>query len=124
VTAEAAAPGTFGRVTRVARTLVSVHVEAATREAVRDRDRLLAGAVLAALGAFFVALLLVMLHIAALFALHRYGQPWLVSALAVAGGDLLAGLVCLMLARGRFRAPVLQETRALVRRTVESFTGE
>ncbi len=116
---------TFDRLFRVGRTLLSVHIEAATAEAARDRDRLISGAALAITGTCFFAILLMMLHVVAIAALHELGGlRWLLSSLAVTGGDLLLMMICLLAARSRLKKPLLAKTRVLLQRTVDSFVGE
>ena len=115
--------GLLARLVRVFLGLFSVHAEIAKREAERDRDRLLGGAMLVAIGALMLAVVLVLGHAAGLVALHDRGWRWLHAIFAVGGVDLFFGLVFVWAGLSRMRAPVMTETRTLLKRTVDAMTA-
>lgn len=108
------------RVARVLRTLFTVHLEFAQREASRDRNRLAGGIAYLVVGALMLTMLVATLHVAGAVLAHERGLPWGMSVLSVAGFDLLVGLMFLSAGSRRVRGPVMPETRSLVRRTVEA----
>jgi hypothetical protein len=98
--------------------LLSAHVESARNEASRDARRFL-GAVLL-LGASMLLLIPASLlaHAAAAMLVHdTWPIGWTESLLAVAAADVAVGVPVYLWARRRLGAPLLTETRALVRRT-------
>lgn len=109
------------RVARVVRTLFTVHLEFAQREAARDRDRLAGGIAYLVLGGLLLSMLFVMLHVGAACLVHEQAElPWGSSVLSVAGVDLIVGAMFVFAGRRRVRGPVMPETRSLVRRTYEA----
>ena len=125
MTAEEQGTGALRRAAKVGKSIVSMHVEVAAREAARDRKRVVGGAVLVLVGAILFGLLLVMLHVAGAFYLReRFGRPWTECALAVAGADLVLGLVFLLAGRGRMRGPIMPETRSMIARTMDALTED
>jgi hypothetical protein len=102
----------------VASSLLRVHFEIAEREVQADQKRLTHG--VAFLGVAFFLLLLTLLVAQALLVIGlREAGIELLWALAItAGADALLGLVCLLVGRRLLRAPVLPQTRALLRRTL------
>jgi len=120
-TEAAEAPSALRRVARVGKAIVAIHVEVASREVARDRKRLGSGVVLMVGGVILLTLLLAMLDVAAACALHeQLGRGWAVSTLSVAGADLLMGLLLFAVGRRRLRGPLLPETRATLRRTLDA----
>jgi hypothetical protein len=94
--------------------LFSVHAKLARREAGDDLRRIVSGLVLAVLALGLVSFALVLGHAAAVFAVERrfqWGYPTTIGA--VAGAD----------ARARLSAPVLPETRAMVKKAAAVLKG-
>jgi hypothetical protein len=117
-------PGVVGRAVRVASSLVSVHLELAKQEVAADRARLVSGLVFVAVGATLLVLVLLLLHAAAVaWCGARFALPLHLAILAVAGVDLALGLVCLLIARSRMRAPLLPKTRGQVQKTLAALTS-
>lgn len=118
---EGAASATFKSVLRTVGTLLGLHVQHAQREAKGDLGRVLKGVVLVLVGALLAAFALAMGHVAAMLALTELTvlTPWQAAA-AVAGGDLLAGVILASAGRAALKRPILKETRLLVRKTVTS----
>lgn len=104
--------------------LFSVHAKLAKREAEDDLRRIATGVLFGALAIALVAFALVLGHAAAVLAVERrfqWGYP--ASIGAVAGTDAALALFLLLLARARFRAPVLPETRAMVKKATAVLRG-
>jgi hypothetical protein len=101
-------------------TMLGLHIQFAQREVANDLGRLLTGVVLLAIGGVLAVFGLLWAELALVDYLTTH-LGHLRAVLAVAGGDLLIGLMLLMRGRARLRKPILKETRALVRRTVASF---
>lgn len=115
---------TSSRFMRVASSLLQVHVQIAQREAAQDQARVVRGIVLLAVGGICLVTVLLLAQVVTLIALHELaGLRWLMAALAVAGGDLVVGLLLLLLGSRQLRTPVMPQTRALVRRTLTALTG-
>lgn len=104
--------------------LFSVHAKLARREAEGDLRRILSGVVLAALALALVGFALILGHAAAVVAVERRFQwGYAASIGAVAGADAFLALVLLLLARARLTAPVLPETRAMVKKAAAVLRG-
>jgi hypothetical protein len=104
--------------------LFSVHAKLARREAGDDLRRIVSGLVLAVLALGLVSFALVLGHAAAVFAVERrfqWGYPTSIGA--VAGADALLALVLFLVARARLSAPVLPETRAMVKKAAAVLKG-
>ena len=106
------------RIARVAGGLLDVHVEIAKREALRDRKRLASAAGAMVFGALLVFLGAMLLDAAAVVAVHdRARLDWPLALLAVAGANALIGAALFFAASRGFKAPVMPETRSLVKKT-------
>jgi uncharacterized membrane protein YqjE len=117
--------GTVRRAARVGRAIVDMHVELASREAARESRRVAGGVAMMLAGAMLFAIVVVMLHVAGTSFLHeRYARTWATSALEMAAIDVAIGALLLALGRGRLVAPLMPETRGMLRRTVEALTDE
>lgn len=104
--------------------LFSVHAKLARREASDDLRRIVSGLVLAVLALALVSFALVLGHAAAVLAVERrfqWGYPTSIGA--VAGADAFLALVLLLIARARLSAPVLPETRAMVKKAAAVLRG-
>lgn len=115
--------GMATRAVRVASGLVKIHLEFAKREADRDKQRLIGALATMAIGAVLVALGLVLVDVFAVVFVHaetRLALHW--SILAVCGVNLLVGLLCVLVASRRLKAPVMPETRDLVTKTLTAMT--
>jgi len=111
------------RLARVATGLLDVHVEIAKREASRDRKRLAGAAASIAIGTAMLLMVVLLLEGAAVIATHdRARLDWPLAFLAVAGANAVLGSIVLYVASRRFKAPVMPETRSLVRKTFAALT--
>lgn len=110
-------PRTGRRLLGVAYSLLQIHVEIAQREVERDQQRLARGLLFMALAVFLLFLTLIVAQALGVGLLHAVGLSWTWSLAGVAGADLIFCLLLFWLGRRALRAPVLPETRALLRRT-------
>lgn len=120
----AAETGLLVRGYRAFELLFSVHAKLARREATDDLRRVVSALVLAALGLGLVGFALILGHAAAVLAVERrfhWGYPGSIGA--VAGADVLLALVLFLVARARLAAPVLPETRAMVKKAAAVLRG-
>jgi hypothetical protein len=104
--------------------LFSVHARLARREAGDDLRRIATGVALAVLALGLVSFALIPGQAAAVLAVERrfqWGYP--ASIGAVAGADVFLALVLLLIARARLSAPVLPETRAMVKKAAAVLRG-
>lgn len=121
---ESADTGLLVRAYRAFELLFSVHARLARREASDDLRRILSGVALAAVALALAAFALVLGHAAAVVAVERrfqWGYP--ASFGAVAGADVLAAVLLLLIARARLAPPVLAETRAMVKKAASVLRG-
>jgi len=111
------------KMAKVAGGLIDVHVEIAKREVDRDRKRLTNAAVGILVGTLFLAMTIVLLEGVAVVAVHdRAHLDWALSFLLVAGVNAVVGGLLVYVASRRMKAPVLPETRSLVKKTFAALT--
>lgn len=116
--------GMLVRAYRAFELLFSVHARLARREAKEDVRRILAGVFLIFLALGLVGLAMILGQAAAVLAVERrfqWGYPSSIGA--VAGADALVAALLLIIARGRLSAPVLPETRAMVKKAASVLRG-
>jgi hypothetical protein len=104
--------------------LFSVHAKLARREASDDLRRIVSGVILAVVALGLVAVALLLGHAAAVLAVERrfqWGYPGSIGAVAAA--DALLAALLLWIARARLSAPVLPETRAMVKKAAAVLRG-
>lgn len=112
--------GLLSRGYRAVSLLVSVHARTARREAESDLRRIATGVALLAVAVGLVGAALVLGHVAAVLLVERrFGWGLAESVGAVAGADLLLALGLALSARARLSAPVLAETREVVRKAAD-----
>lgn len=109
-----------GRLIGVASSLLRVHYEIAEREAAADRSRIVRGIVFFALSFFLLLLTLLVGQALLVCWLRARGLSDLAALGITAGADALLGLFCLLIGRAAMKAPVLPQTRAMVRRTMSA----
>lgn len=125
--AEAAPSGEGGFLVRGYRAfelLFSMHAQLARREAEGALGRVLSAVLLLSLALGLVGFALALGHAAAVLAVERrfhWGYP--ASIGAVAGADALLALLLALIARSRLSAPVLPETRAMVKKAAAVLRG-
>lgn len=114
--------GTVPGLVRALGAVLGVHIQYAQREAKSDMGRVLGGILLLGVALLFVALAVVFGHVALAYylALATALDP-LGAVVVVAAGDLGLAVLLVLVGRARLKKPVLQETRTLVKRTVDSF---
>lgn len=108
------------RLADVSYNLLRIHVDMALAEAERDEQRLLRGVLCWLFGVGFMLLMLLTGQAFAIWVLHRLGLSFGSAIGVMAGCDLLFGMLLLRAGRRALRAPVLPQTRALLRRTVSA----
>ena len=102
----------------MASSLLRIHYEIAGREMQADQNRLIRGIVFFGVAFFLLLLTLLVAQALLVIALRELGVPILWALVITAGADALFGLVCLLLGRQAMKAPVMPQTRALLRRTL------
>jgi len=123
--AENALSGLGTRALRAGRVLVSTQLAAAEREARADAQRIGGGVVVLCVAAVFALAAALSLHAAAVaYVQARFGMSLSLSLLAVAGADALVALALALIGRAKLAAPVMVETRAMVKRTADALRGD
>lgn len=122
--ADSELPRGGSRLGRVAVSLLQVHAQIAKRELARDQGRLVAGAVLVALGALLVASVIVLLQVLAVTLLEAHGLSLSAAVLVMAAADATLGGLLLLLGARALRRPLMPETRSLVRRTLGALISQ
>lgn len=119
---EPASDGLVGGLVRAVGAMLGLHIQYAQREVRGDLGRLLTGVVLLVVGLLLLFVALLLGHAGLILYLARAvrGLGPMRAALIVAGGDLVLALLVLLAGRARLNKPILQQTRALVRRAVSS----
>lgn len=112
---------TSSRLFRVVTSLFAVQIAVVRRELAADQSRIIRGVVAMALAALFLSTMLVALQVAAVCLLREYGLRLSLAVLAVGGGDLLVGLICLLVGRSALSKRLLPESRVLLKRTLSAF---
>ncbi len=111
--------GLTSRVLKAGSILADAHLSIARQEARRDAERVGAGVALLAVAALLIGCALVLLHVVGVVALSpRLGIGR--ACLALAGLDFVVAMLLGLVARSRLAAPVLGETRAMLRRTASA----
>lgn len=109
------------RALKMVGTLFGLHLEYAQREAAKDASRLAAGLALLVAAAAVAGAGAIVLSAAAIVALEQYTQlSWLGAILVVGAADAGLAMMLALVGRSRFKAPIMKETRGLVKRTVSS----
>lgn len=104
----------------VASSLLRIHYEIAEREAQADQKRLVRGVAFFAVAFFLLLLTLLVAQALLVLGLRDAGIKLLWALVITAGADLFLGLICLLVGRSLLKAPVLPQTRALLRRTLSA----
>lgn len=104
----------------VASSLLRIHYEIAEREAQADQKRLVRGAAFLGIAFFLLLLTLLVAQALLVLTLREAGLKLLWALVVTAAADLLLGLSCLLVGRALLKAPVLPQTRALLRRTLSA----
>lgn len=115
-----AAKQTLGALSRLIKTLVSLHLELARVEAEEEARRLQAALLLMAIAALTFTVAAILLHLGIVVVAHDRGLDWAEAVFVVAGADVLIGAVCLGVAGRRLNKAWMPRTRERVAETVNS----
>lgn len=116
--------GALARLYGAVELIASAHASRAKEEASRDLSRLAAGAVLIALAVALVMPALFLASLAAVLVLEQSsGLGFPTSAAVVACADIVLALAIAVAGRARLAAPVMQETRATLKRAATVLRG-
>jgi uncharacterized membrane protein YqjE len=110
--------GYFRRLLRLMTVLVDTHLNVAVQEANYESRRLISGFILLGIGIGLVTTAVVLGIVASVVFAQSLGLSWLQAVGAVAGIDLLLGLVFLILARLRLSGPLMVQTQARLSRSL------
>ncbi len=113
-------PSISGRMFRLLGGLFSVHAEIAKQELGRDRSRILGGIILLVVGLSCISMVILLLQGVLVWLFMRLGIALGFALLIVAGIDLLFAGIAIALSQRALARPVMPETRALLRRTIDS----
>ncbi|MBD1875190.1 phage holin family protein [Nodosilinea sp. FACHB-131] len=108
----------FRRLLRLMTVLVDTHLDVAVQEANYESRRLLSGFILLGIGIGLVTTAVVLGIVASVVFAQSLGLSWLQAVGAVAGVDLLLGLIFLILARLRLSGPLMIQTQARLSRSL------
>jgi uncharacterized membrane protein YqjE len=110
--------GYFRRLLRLMTVLVDTHLDVAVQEANYESRRLISGFILLGIGIGLVTTAVVLGIVASVVFAQSLGLSWLQAIGAVAGVDLLLGLILLILGRLRLRGPLMIQTQARLSRSL------
>ncbi|MFQ4135024.1 phage holin family protein [Nodosilinea sp. PGN35] len=110
--------GYFRRLLRLMTVLVDTHLDVAVQEANYESRRLISGFILLGIGIGLVTTAVVLGIVASVVFAQSLGLNWLQAIGAVAGVDLLLGLIFLSLGRLRLRGPLMIQTQARLSRSL------
>lgn len=113
-------PSISGRMFRLLGGLFSVHAEIAKQELGRDQSRILTGIILLVVGLSCISMVVLLLQGVLVWLIMQRGLALGYALLIVAGIDLVVAASMIALARRSFAKPMMPETRALLRRTINS----
>lgn len=108
----------FRRLLRLAAVLVDTHLDVAVQEANYESRRLISGFIMVGIGVGLLTTAIALGIVASVVFAQSLGLSWLEAIAAVAGGDLLLGLVFVTLGRLRLRGPLMTQTQARLSRSV------
>ena len=106
------------RLLRLATVLVDTHLDVAVQEANYESRRLISGFIMVGIGVGLLTTAIVLGIVASVVFAQSLGLSWLQAIAAVAGGDLLLGLIFVTLGRLRLRGPLMIQTQARLSRSV------
>lgn len=110
--------GYFRRLLRLMTVLVDTHLNVAVQEANYESRRLISGFILLAIGIGLVTTAVVLGIVASVAFAQSLGLSWLQAIAAVAGANLLLGLIFLTLGRLRLSGPLMIQTQARLSRSI------
>jgi uncharacterized membrane protein YqjE len=110
--------GYFRRLLRLMTVLVDTHLDVAVQEANYESRRLISGFILLGIGIGLVTTAVVLGIVASVAFAQSLGLSWLQAIGAVAGANLLLGLIFLILGRLRLSGPLMIQTQARLSRSL------
>ncbi len=110
--------GYFRRLLRLMTVLVDTHLNVAVQEANYESRRLISGFILLGIGIGLVTTAVVLGIVASVAFAQSLGLSWLQAIGAVAGVNLLLGLIFLTLGRLRLSGPLMIQTQARLSRSL------
>ncbi len=108
----------FRRLLRLATVLVDTHLDVAVQEANYESRRLISGFIMVGIGVGLLTTVIALGIVASVVFAQSLGLSWLEAIGAVAGVDLLLGLIFVTLGRLRLRGPLMTQTQARLSRSV------
>jgi hypothetical protein len=106
------------RLLRLFSVLVDTHLDVAMQEANYESRRLIGGVVMVSIGIGLLVTVAVLAQVGAIVLAEELGLSWLQAIGAVAGGNLVLGLIFLTVGRLRLRGPLMTQTQARLARSV------
>jgi uncharacterized membrane protein YqjE len=123
-TASGVARGAAGRVGALMTSVMDLHVRMALQEADREKRRLISGALFVSGALALLTLALIAAELALLLWLHQVqGLSWMVSALVLAGLDLVLAGVFVRVGGRLLKGPYLPQTTAGISKTTRALLG-
>ncbi len=110
--------GYLRRLLRLLSVLVDTHLDVAVQEANYESRRLISGVIMVSIGIGLLVTVAVLAQVAAIALAQKLGLSWLQAIGAVAGGNLVLGLIFLTVGRLRLRGPLMTQTQARLARSV------
>lgn len=108
----------FRRLLRLMTVLVDTHLDVAVQEVNYESRRLISGFILLGVGIGLLTTAVVLGIVASVVFAQSLGLSWLQAVGAVAGVDLLLGLIFVTLGRLRLSGPLMIQTQARLSRSV------
>ncbi|WP_017298400.1 phage holin family protein [Nodosilinea nodulosa] len=106
------------RVLRLGTVLIDTHLDMAVQEANYESRRLIGGVIMLGIGIGLLTTVGVLAQIMGVLFAYDQGLSWLEAVGAVAGVNLLLGIVLLVAGRLRLRGPVMTQTQARLARSM------
>ena len=116
--------GWLTRIQRLAKTMVDLHLDLASKEADKERARLVRGIMLLLVAGALATLALMLLQFALVSLVHDQGLSWPQALLAVGVGDLVLAGMLTAGAMTALKGPWMDETRARVAKSAATLKGD
>lgn len=111
------------RLLNVLRVLLEAHLAVARAEAERDFGRVILGVLLVGVSVTCLTTAWLLLHVVVILLVYDAGYSWLTALGAVIGGDVVIAGLLGAVARNQLGKPMLVESRALMKKTVDAMVG-
>jgi hypothetical protein len=112
------------RLLRLFSVLVDTHLDVAVQEANYESRRLISGVIMVSIGIGLLVTVAVLAQVAGIVLAEELGLSWLQAIGAVAGVNLVFGLIFLTVGRLRLRGPLMTQTQARLARSVALLKGK